>query len=75
VDYARIAGLTSGGGDRRCAHMTRGARRRPALAAFCAEHGLKVGTVADLIHYRMANERTIERVREGEVETRYGVSS
>jgi 3,4-dihydroxy 2-butanone 4-phosphate synthase/GTP cyclohydrolase II len=44
----------------------------PALAAFAAEHGLKVGTVADLIHYRIANERTVERLREGELDTRHG---
>src|SRR5699024_1288927 len=36
--------------------------RRPELEVFAQEHGLKIGTIADLIHYRMIHERTIERV-------------
>ena len=36
-----------------------------------AQHGLKIGTVADLIHFRMVNERTIRKVREGKVNTAY----
>lgn len=42
------------------------------LVAFAREHGLKIGTVADLIHYRLMNERTIEPVREGRLQTVYG---
>ncbi|PLW81741.1 3,4-dihydroxy-2-butanone-4-phosphate synthase [Kineobactrum sediminis] len=44
----------------------------PALVEFAARHGLKIGTIASLIHHRMVNERTIERVREGQVQTSYG---
>ena len=44
----------------------------PALVEFAARHGLKIGTIADLIHFRMVNERSIERVREGEIETSHG---
>jgi 3,4-dihydroxy 2-butanone 4-phosphate synthase / GTP cyclohydrolase II len=33
--------------------------RRPELEVFAAEHGLKIGTIADLIHYRIANEKTV----------------
>ena len=36
------------------------------------QHRIKVGTVADLIHYRIANERTVERIREGSLQTAYG---
>ncbi len=36
----------------------------PDLECFAAEHGLKIGTIADLIHYRIRNEKTIERVNE-----------
>ena len=36
--------------------------RRPELEAFAEEHGLKIGTIADLIQYRLLNERTVERV-------------
>ena len=44
----------------------------PALADFAREHDLKIGTIADLIHFRMVNERTIRREREGAVQTPYG---
>jgi 3,4-dihydroxy 2-butanone 4-phosphate synthase/GTP cyclohydrolase II len=46
--------------------------RLPDLMAFAREHGLKIGTIADLIHYRSANESLIERVAEREVETAHG---
>jgi len=36
--------------------------RLPDLIPFAHQHGLKVGTIADLIHYRAANESIIERV-------------
>ena len=37
-------------------------RRRPELEAFALEHGLKLGTIADLIRYRMMTEKTVRRV-------------
>ena len=46
--------------------------RRDDLMAFAREHGLKIGTVADLIAYRVRNERTVERVAECELPTEYG---
>jgi 3,4-dihydroxy 2-butanone 4-phosphate synthase/GTP cyclohydrolase II len=46
--------------------------RRPQLEAFAAEHGLKLGTIADLIHYRILNEKTVERVAESRLPTPYG---
>lgn len=72
VDYARIAGLTPAAVIADVLDDSGNLADGPGLATFAAEHGLKVGTVADLIHYRMATERTIERVREGELQTRYG---
>lgn len=42
------------------------------LLAFAARHELPVGRVSDLVNYRLANERTIERVREGQIDTAYG---
>ncbi len=36
--------------------------RRPDLEIFAAKHGIKMGTIADLIQYRMLNEQTVERV-------------
>ena len=46
--------------------------RRPALEVFAREHGLKLGTIADLIQYRLQTEHTVERVDEREVETDHG---
>ena len=72
VDLARIAGLTPAAVIADVLDEHGELADGPALLGFAATHRLKVGTVADLIHYRMANERTIERVREGMLETRYG---
>jgi 3,4-dihydroxy 2-butanone 4-phosphate synthase/GTP cyclohydrolase II len=46
--------------------------RRPDLEVFCKEHGLKMGTIADLIEYRNNNETTIERVAECKMPSRHG---
>jgi len=46
--------------------------RRPELEAFAAKHGLRIGTIADLIRYRLETEKTIERVHEGDVDTEFG---
>ncbi len=46
--------------------------RLPDLVDFAREHGLKVGAIADLIHYRSRNERLIERVGARELNTAQG---
>jgi 3,4-dihydroxy 2-butanone 4-phosphate synthase/GTP cyclohydrolase II len=46
--------------------------RLPELLAFARQHGLKIGTIADLIHYRAANESMIERVGARSVQTAAG---
>ena len=46
--------------------------RRPELETFAAKHGLKIGTIADLIRYRLETEKTIERMHEAEVDTEFG---
>jgi len=46
--------------------------RRPDLERFAREHGLKIGTIADLIRYRLKNERSIERIYDAPVDTEYG---
>jgi 3,4-dihydroxy 2-butanone 4-phosphate synthase/GTP cyclohydrolase II len=46
--------------------------RRPDLEKFAREHGIKLGTIADLIRYRLDNEHTIERVAETDVQTEFG---
>ena len=40
--------------------------------SFAAKHGIKIGTIADLIHYRTRNEHTVERVGEGVLPTEFG---
>jgi 3,4-dihydroxy 2-butanone 4-phosphate synthase/GTP cyclohydrolase II len=46
--------------------------RLPDLLEFAERHGLKVGTIADLIHYRSRTESLVERVMERHVETVHG---
>jgi len=46
--------------------------RLPDLLEFAERHGLKVGTIADLIHYRSRTESLVSRVAERPVETPYG---
>lgn len=46
--------------------------RRPDLETFAQEHNLKIGTIADLIHYRALNEKTVEKVDEHSIDTEHG---
>jgi len=46
--------------------------RRPDLEKFAQHHGLKIGTIADLIEYRLRNEPTVERVAECKMPTEFG---
>ncbi len=46
--------------------------RRPDLEVFAKEHDLKIGTIADLIHYRTENESTLERISECILPTEFG---
>ena len=42
------------------------------LEAFARSHNLKIGTIADLIRYRLKNERSVERIYDEPVDTEYG---
>lgn len=46
--------------------------RRPQLEVYAQRHGLKLGTIADLIRHRLTTERTVERVTEQPVDTACG---
>jgi 3,4-dihydroxy 2-butanone 4-phosphate synthase/GTP cyclohydrolase II len=46
--------------------------RRPDLELFAKTHGLKIGTIADLIRYRLKNERSVERIYDEPVDTEHG---
>lgn len=46
--------------------------RRDDLFKIAEQHDLKIGTIEDLISYRIANERTVERIQEVDAETDFG---
>lgn len=46
--------------------------RRPDLEIFAKQHGLKIGTIADLIAYRMTTEKTVAKLVEIDIATRFG---
>jgi len=46
--------------------------RLPDLQLFAAEHGLKIGTIADLIHYRSSNESLVEKIATRPLRTAHG---
>src|SRR5277367_3047763 len=72
VDLARIAGMTPAGVICEIMNDDGTMARLPQLAEFCRVHGLKLLTVAELIRYRMKNERYVRRVAETALPTRYG---
>ena len=72
VDLARMAGLISAGVICEIMNDDGSMARVPDLVKFCEEHGLKMVTVADLIRYRLQNERYIHRVAESLMPTEHG---
>ncbi|GAB2721410.1 bifunctional 3,4-dihydroxy-2-butanone-4-phosphate synthase/GTP cyclohydrolase II [Halomonas garicola] len=46
--------------------------RRPELETFAEAHGIKMGTIADLIHYRIVNEQTVELLESRPQHTAHG---
>ncbi len=72
VDLARLAGLVPAGVICEIMNEDGTMARVPDLTRFCAEHNLKMLTVASLIRYRLQNERYIHRVAEAMLPTRYG---
>jgi 3,4-dihydroxy 2-butanone 4-phosphate synthase/GTP cyclohydrolase II len=72
VDLSRMAGLIPAGVICEIMNEDGTMARVPDLIDFCKLHNLKMVTVADLIRYRMANERYIHRVAEGVLPTEHG---
>ncbi len=72
VDLARLAGFSPAGVI--CEILTEDGTmaRRPELEVVAREHGLKFITVAQLVAYRLANERLVRRIAEAELPTRHG---
>ncbi|MDG9925100.1 MULTISPECIES: bifunctional 3,4-dihydroxy-2-butanone-4-phosphate synthase/GTP cyclohydrolase II [unclassified Pseudomonas] len=71
-DLARMAGFEPSGVICEIMNDDGTMARRPELEQFAAEHNLKIGTIADLIHYRLIHERTVERVSEQPLDTELG---
>jgi 3,4-dihydroxy 2-butanone 4-phosphate synthase/GTP cyclohydrolase II len=71
-DLARLAGLEPSGVICEIMNDDGSMSRRPDLEKFAAQHNLKIGTIADLIHYRMVNEQTVQRVEVRTLPTEYG---
>src|SRR5688572_21907148 len=71
-DLARLAGLTPAAVICEILKDDGEMARLPDLLQFAAQHGLKVGTIADLIHYRSRTEKLVTRMYERDIETFHG---
>ncbi|WP_207538210.1 3,4-dihydroxy-2-butanone-4-phosphate synthase [Sabulicella rubraurantiaca] len=67
VDFARLAGLNPAGVICEIMNEDGSMARLTDLVAFAQHHGLKLGTIADLIAYRRRTEKLVRRVEEAEV--------
>jgi 3,4-dihydroxy 2-butanone 4-phosphate synthase/GTP cyclohydrolase II len=72
VDISRLAGLDASGVICEVMSDDGSMARLPDLLAFGREHGLKVGTIADLIAHRRRSERFLVRTMERPFESEYG---
>ncbi len=71
-DLARLAGLEPASVIVEIIKPDGEMARRDDLEAFAKEHGLKIGTIADLIQYRMATEQTVSEVEHFSIQTEHG---
>ena len=71
-DLARIAGVEPAAAIVEILNEDGTMARRPDLEKFAQLHQLKIGTIADLIRYRLETERSVERIAEQEIQTEFG---
>ena len=71
-DLARLAGLTPAAVLCEIMRDDGTMARLPDLVEFAADHGLKIGTIADLIEYRSATESLVRRIADRDIETASG---
>lgn len=71
VDLARLAGLNPSGVICEIMDDDGTMARMPSLEKFSEEHGIGICTIADLIEYRLANERFVRRSAETVIPTSY----
>jgi 3,4-dihydroxy 2-butanone 4-phosphate synthase/GTP cyclohydrolase II len=72
VDLARLAGLRPAGVICEIMNDDGTMARMPDLVRFARAHGLRIVTIADLIHYRLQNEKLVRRASEALLPTRHG---
>ena len=71
-DLARLAGLEPAAVIVEIMNEDGTMARRPELEKFAQEHELKIGSIADLIRYRLENEESVERISEQPIKTEFG---
>jgi 3,4-dihydroxy 2-butanone 4-phosphate synthase/GTP cyclohydrolase II len=71
-DLARLAGFTPASVIVEVMNDDGTMARRPDLERFAEKHGIRIGTIADLIHYRLSTEHTVVRIGERELPTVHG---
>jgi 3,4-dihydroxy 2-butanone 4-phosphate synthase/GTP cyclohydrolase II len=71
-DLARLAGLEPAAVIVEILNDDGTMARRDALVEFAKQHGLRIGSIADLIEYRLAKEESVEAIAEHEVQTAQG---
>jgi 3,4-dihydroxy 2-butanone 4-phosphate synthase/GTP cyclohydrolase II len=71
-DLARLAGLEPAAVIVEIMNDDGTMARRPQLEEFARQHGLKIGTIVDLIRYRLRAERSVERIAERAIDTDAG---
>ena len=71
-DLARLAGVAPAAAIIEIMNEDGSMSRRPDLELFAEKHDLKIGTIADLIHYRIMNEKTVEQVEKRKLDTDFG---
>ena len=72
VDLARLAGLYPAGVICEIMNDDGTMARMPDLVAFAQRHGLKIGTIEDLIGYRLKHDRIVRRVTKSTLESAFG---
>lgn len=72
IDLMKLAGLRQASAIIEIMNEDGSMARRPQLDTFCEKHQLKMGSVADIIQFRLQREKLIERIDEAPFESEYG---
>ena len=72
LDLAKLAGLEESAVIVEIMNEDGSMARRKDLEKFAKKHNLKIGTIADLIHYRNINEKSVEKIDSTKIKNEYG---